>query len=112
MTQTTDIPASQTPALWPGALEEARSLIGVELRRHDQFWNTEANPDSVRQFCWAVGDENPLFCDPHHGARSPWGAALAPGCFLYTIDSTIVADAWCGSVRRWSRPLASARAPT
>lgn len=112
MTQTTDIPASQTPALWPGALEEARSLIGVELRRHDQFWNTEANPDSVRQFCWAVGDENPLFCDPHHGARSPWGAALAPGCFLYTIDSTIVAPKlraiqwiYTGTEWEWYQPI-------
>ena len=81
----------QSPALWPGALEEARSLIGVDLRRGGQAWNTEAAPDSVRHFCWGLGDENPLFCDPEYGARSRWQSALAPGCFLYTVDTTVVA---------------------
>ena len=41
---------SQAPALWEGALQEARSLIGVDLRRTNQTWNTEAAPDSVRHF--------------------------------------------------------------
>lgn len=82
---------SQTPALWPGALEEARELIGVELRRTGQQWNSEASPDAVRQFCWGIGDDNPLFIDPEYGARSRWGSAVAPGCFLYTIDTTVVA---------------------
>ncbi len=83
--------ATQAPALWEGALEEARSLIGVDLRRTGQTWNTEAAHDSVRHFWWGLGDENPLFCDPVYGARSQWNAALAPGCFLYTIDTTVVA---------------------
>ncbi|GHH24000.1 acyl dehydratase [Sphingomonas glacialis] len=89
----TDVAAapSQTPALWEGALEEARSLIGVELRRTGQQWNTEAAPDAVRHFCWGLGDDNPLFTDPAYGASSPWKSALAPGCFLYTIDTTVVA---------------------
>ena len=82
---------AQAPALWDGALEEARSLIGVDLRRTNQTWNTEAAPDSVRHFCWALGDENPLFCDPAYGASTRWRSALAPGCFLYTIDTTVVA---------------------
>ena len=82
---------SQAPALWEGALEEAGSLIGVDLRRTNQTWNTEAAPDSVRHFCWSLGDENPLFCDPQYGQASRWKSALAPGCFLYTIDTTVVA---------------------
>ncbi|MFM1988075.1 MAG: hypothetical protein RJA99_1032 [Pseudomonadota bacterium] len=84
-------PAEQAPALWPGALEEARSLIGVELRRTNQTWYTEASPDAVRHFCWGIGDDNPLFCDPAYGAGTRWGGGLAPGCFLYAIDSTVVA---------------------
>ena len=88
---TEKIVTSQTPALWEGALEEARELIGVELRRTGQQWNTEASPDAVRQFCWGIGDDNPLFTDPAYGAASKGGTALAPGCFLYTIDTTVVA---------------------
>ena len=81
----------QTPALWAGALEEARSLIGIDLRRTGQSWNTEATPDAVRHFCWGIGDENPLFCDPAYGAETSWRTGLAPGCFLYTVDTTVVA---------------------
>jgi len=81
----------QAPALWPGALEEARSLIGVELRRTSQQWNTEASLDAVRHFCWGIGDDNPLFTDSAYGKQTRWGSALAPGCFLYTIDTTVVA---------------------
>jgi acyl dehydratase len=102
----------QAPALWDGALDEARSLIGVQLRRGQQQWNTEAAPDSVRHFCWAFGDENPLFCDPAHGQASRWGAALAPGCFLYTIDTTVVAPKlrgiqWLygGTQWEWYKPI-------
>jgi acyl dehydratase len=82
---------SQSPGLAEGALAEARSLIGVELRRQDHRWNTEAAPDAVRHFCWGIGDDNPLFCDPDYGATTRWKSGLAPGCFLYTIDSTVVA---------------------
>jgi acyl dehydratase len=104
--------SSQTPALWDGALEEARSLIGVELRRTGNAWNTAASPDGVRHFCWGIGDENPLFCDPEYDRNSKWGSPLAPGCFLYTIDSTVVAPKlrgiqWLygGTDWEWYRPI-------
>ncbi|MDE2302049.1 MAG: MaoC family dehydratase N-terminal domain-containing protein [Sphingomonadales bacterium] len=103
---------SQTPALWEGALAEARSLIGVDLRRTGQQWNTEASPDSVRHFCWGLGDENPLFCDPDYAAKTRWKGGLAPGCFLYTIDTTVVAPKlrgiqWLygGTDFEWYRPI-------
>ena len=113
--QATAAPAhmsGQTPALGEGALAEARALIGVDLRRTGQTWNTEASPDAVRHFCWGLGDENPLFCDPDRGAASAWGTALAPGCFLYTIDTTVVAPRlrgiqWLygGTDWEWYRPI-------
>ncbi len=108
----TAAPASQAPALWEGALEEARSLIGVDLRRTGQTWNTEATPDAVRQFAWGIGDENPLFCDPAYGKTSRWGSAIAPGCFLYSIDTTVVAPKlrgiqWMygGTDWEWFKPI-------
>ncbi|MDA0822179.1 MAG: MaoC family dehydratase N-terminal domain-containing protein [Proteobacteria bacterium] len=105
-------PVTQSPAWWDGALEEARSLIGIDLRRGSQQWNTEAAPDSVRQFCWALGDENPLFCDTEYGGASRWQSALAPGCFLYTVDTTVVAPKlrgiqWLygGTDWEWYKPI-------
>ena len=109
---TPDVESAQAPALWEGALAEARSLIGIDLRRTGQTWNTEASPDGVRHFCWGLGDENALFCDPEYGAASAWGSALAPGCFLYTIDTTVVAPKlrgiqWLygGTDWEWHRPI-------
>jgi acyl dehydratase len=103
---------AQAPALWDGALDEARSLIGVALRRTGQTWNTEASPDAVRQFCWGIGDDNPLFCDPIYGAATRWRSGLAPGCFLYSIDTTVVAPKlrgiqWLygGTDWEWYRPI-------
>lgn len=103
---------SQVPGLADDALAEARSLIGVTLRRHDHAWNTEASPDAVRHFCWAIGDDNPLFCDADYGLGTRWQSGLAPGCFLFTIDSTVVAPKlrgiqWIygGVDWHWYRPI-------
>ena len=105
-------PASQAPALWEGALEEARSLVGVDLRRTGQTWNTEASPDSVRHVGWGIGDDNPLFCDPAYGASTRWKSGIAPGCFLYSIDTTVVAPKlrgiqWLygGTEWEWYKPI-------
>lgn len=102
----------QAPGFPPNALQEARSLIGVPLRRQDHQWNTEANSDNVRQFCQGLGDANPLFCDPDYGKSTHWGRSLAPGCFLYSVDSTAVAPKlrgiqWMygGTEWEWYQPL-------
>lgn len=112
MTESKPTSTTQTPALWPGALEEARELLGVELRRSGQQWNTEASPDAVRQFCWGLGDDNPLFTTPDYGRDTRWGSALAPGCFLYTIDTTVVAPKlrgiqwlYSGTDFEWYEPI-------
>ena len=102
----------QSPAIWPGALEEARSLLGVPLRRHDHIWNTAATQDAVRQFAWGIGDDNPLYCDRGYEAGPTAAAGQVPGCFLYTVDSTIVAPKlrgiqWLygGTAWEWYRPI-------
>jgi acyl dehydratase len=112
MTIPSDLPVDESPDITPEAIAEARALIGVPLRRSQHQWNTEASPDAVRQFCWAIGDSNPLFCDPDYGTRTRWGGGLAPGCFLYTIDSTTVAPKlrgvqWMygGTEWEWYRPI-------
>lgn len=77
------------------SVAEARSLIGVPLRRDRMRWNDAATKDAVRQFTMGVGDDNPL-----------WGDRLAPPSFLYAIDATIVAPKlpgvqWIYAGTRW-----------
>ena len=66
----------------------------------------------MRHFCWGIGDDNPLFTDPAYGAASQWGTGLAPGCFLYTIDTTVVAPKlrgiqwlYSGTDFEWFEPI-------
>jgi acyl dehydratase len=71
-------------------LLEARSLLGPQTDRSRQTWNTEVTRDAVRHFCWGVGDDNPLFCDPGYAQESVLGNLSAPGTFLTSIDTSIV----------------------
>lgn len=103
---------TQTPGLGQAALQEARELIGVVLRRADHEWNRYASPDTVRHFDWGVGDDNPLFCDEEYGGDTRWGSGIAPGCYLYTVDSTIVAPKlrgvqwiYTGTDWEWYEPI-------
>lgn len=97
---------TQTPSFEEGALAEARELIGVELRRDEHNFSRYSDPDPVRRYCYSIGDSNPLFMDEEYAASTPWGQAVAPGCFLYTIDTTIVAPKlrgiqWVYSGTKW-----------
>lgn len=83
--------STQTPTVTDNSLDEARSLIGVELNREGHQWNEVANHDAIRHFAYSIGDDNPLFCDKEYGKKTKYGCTIAPGCFLYSVDSTIVA---------------------
>ena len=73
------------------SVAEARTLIGVELMNSRLGWNTEASADNIRQYVWGVGDDNPLYLDDDYAGASVWGTRLAPGSFLHSIRSTVVA---------------------
>jgi acyl dehydratase len=69
---------------------ENQSLIGTPIDRSRQWWNTSASRDSIRQFVWGVGDDNPLWLDEEYANRSAVGGLSAPGTFLYSIDTGVV----------------------
>jgi acyl dehydratase len=43
------------------------------------------NADSIRHAARAIGDANPLWIDPAHGARSRHGRCIAPPALLYAV---------------------------
>lgn len=96
-------------------VQEARSMIGVWLRR-DVHWPALYEPvsqhDIRRWAIYAMGDDNPLWADAEHGKRSIWGSTIAPPTFLYTVDTLIVAPGlrgiqWIHGGTRWTlhRPI-------
>ena len=64
------------------AIEEARSLIGVPLRRDNWAWVEQASRDTISHYAEGMGDGNPLWTDREYGPKSFWGTNLAPPAFL------------------------------
>ncbi|HEY7269044.1 MAG TPA: MaoC family dehydratase, partial [Dehalococcoidia bacterium] len=62
------------------SVEERRKSIGVESAPSPALYPIEH--EAVARFCTASDDFNPLYLDPEYGARSKFGANLAPGLGL------------------------------
>ena len=77
------------PTLTDESLEEARSLIGVELR-HKQ-WNHIATRDAIWHYAYGIGDDNPLWCDAEYGKKTKYGDNIAPPTFLESVFVSQVA---------------------
>ena len=60
---------------------ELRAQIGIERRLREQFHEV-ASADAIRHFAHGIGDTNPLWLDPAHGAASRFETNIAPPCFL------------------------------
>ncbi|MGD9811971.1 MAG: MaoC family dehydratase N-terminal domain-containing protein [Sphingobium sp.] len=71
------------------ALAELRAKIGKPPSRKTPPFYTEINTDAARHFAYAIGDDNPLYCDLEYGRSTIWGAQLAPPCILYSADNVV-----------------------
>lgn len=79
----------QRNILDPAAVAEARSLIGIPLRR-DQHNHLVSHP-AINRWAKSIGDRNPLWLDPGYASASALGHTVAPLCWLYSVDDTCVA---------------------
>ena len=101
------------PGLAENALEEARSLIGVTLRRQDHL--LEYGSESRRGAPFLLGHrrrESAVLRPRATALSTRWKSGLAPGCFLFTIDSTVVAPKlrgiqwiYSGVDWQWYKPI-------
>lgn len=77
------------PSLTAHSLDEARSLKGILLRR--ELHNREATRLVIHRFIRGIGDRNPLYDDETYARASRYGGILAPPCWLYSVDTTVIA---------------------
>ena len=77
------------PHLTDEAIEEARRLIGVELRRHPRW--TEAGKELIIRFALAIGSRNPLYISEELVSTNLFGTMLGHPSVLYCFDDTFVA---------------------
>ncbi len=61
-----------------------RELTGTEVRERET-WNHEVTADAIRHFVYGTDDDNPLWRDPEHAAKSRWGRPVAPPAYLVSV---------------------------
>jgi len=67
-------------------LAEVRSQIGQPWKvSGDAQFNHCATEDTIRHYCGAIGDTNPLFTDREYARKTKYGCIVAPPCFLYSV---------------------------
>lgn len=78
------------PELTDAAIDEARSLIGVPLRRRPHY--RVAGRDVLIRYAKGLGNRNPLYADLAYGTlNTPWAAVIGQPTVLLGFDHTVVA---------------------
>lgn len=102
------------PRITDDALDNLRRLIGVPITRTVEPWCYEATRDNIRHYAHGVGDDNPLWCDPHYAAGTQYGDVIAPPSFVFALNRVLsgyvgglpgVHAMWAGADLEWFEPI-------
>ena len=68
-------------------VDRLRRRIGVEKITKPGRWphNIEVTQDAIRHYAFALGDDNPLYCDPNYAESTRWDGLIAPPTFAWTM---------------------------
>lgn len=114
MSVTTEPKTRLFPRITDQALDELRARIGVKIENTQEPWCHEATRDNIRHYAHGIGDDNPLWCDPAHAAKSVHGGIVALPSFLFSTSRIIsgyvggipgVHAMWAGADWTWHRWL-------
>jgi acyl dehydratase len=79
-------------ALTDADIERARLLLGVDTATKHMEHITTATFDSIRNFAWGLGDDNPLYCDEEYGTTTRWGSQVAPNSMTHILAAPMLGD--------------------
>ena len=82
------------PDLTDEAIQEARKLIGVELRRYPRW--TQAGKEMIIRFARAIGSRNPLYLSEEPVITNLFGTLQAHPTVLHCFDDTHVSPGLAG----------------
>ncbi len=86
-------------------IERQRQLIGVwETMKQNEYVQT-ASEDSIRNWAYGCGDDNPLFTNPAYAKKTRWGGVIAPGMMVGQINRTMKGDPAPDHVRTLKKSL-------
>lgn len=72
----------------------ARKLVGIDVARGggEQSWNGAISDSGIKRWCYAIGDDNPLYWDRNYASGTRWGGLIAPGSIAQIIHSGMFGD--------------------
>ena len=73
-------------------IERQRKLIGFEQAAKNREYIQTATEDNIRNFAHGMGDDKPLYCDPHYAKKTRWGSVIAPGMMAGVINHPMLGD--------------------
>jgi acyl dehydratase len=92
-------------ALTDEDIERAHLLVGVDTATKHMEHITTATYDSIRNFAWGVGDDNPLFCDEDYGSATRWGSQVAPNSMAHIVAAPMLGDPMPAEVKAATKSL-------
>lgn len=72
--------SSEARGITDDGIAALRRRIGIPTPHPQPPWYRAPGPDAFRHVAEAIGDDNPLWCDPDYARASMWGAPIAPPC--------------------------------
>lgn len=88
-------------------IDRARLLVGLDAPTSFDEHHRSATPDGIRNFARGYGDDNPLFADPHYGARTRWGGQIAPPMMISSLSRKMLGDPIPDDARKATKGLFS-----
>ena len=86
-------------------IERQRQLIGIwEPMKTAEYVQT-ASHDSIRNWAYGCGDDNPLFCDPNYARKTRWGGVIAPGMMVAQVNKPMLGDPPSAEVKALKKSL-------
>lgn len=73
-------------------IERQHQLIGFEEPAKFAEYVQTLSPDSIRNWSYGCGDDNPLFCDPNYARKTRWGNVIAPGMMIGQVNKPLLGD--------------------
>lgn len=86
-------------------IERARLLLGVDVASKLSEHITTATYDSIRNFAYGVGDDNPLYCDENYGLGTRWGSQIAPNSMALIIGAPLLGDPMPAEIKQATKSL-------
>lgn len=86
-------------------IERQRKLIGHwEPMKTAEYVQT-ASEDSIRNWAYGCGDDNPLFTDPNYAKKTRWGGVIAPGMMVGQVSKPMKGDPTPDEIRALKKSL-------